>query len=128
MSDTSDPSTVRGDNILTRIEGNERALSSESVTLTCICNLDTTRLTGFKTSLASSISKVLKDEDDDIAKEFDTLRYNLKEIKRTKVRCPQLKEKVSKHNSLAAKLSAQILAKKSSTEASIKDLEHKHFQ
>ena len=104
-----------------------RLLSPESVTLTCICNLDT-RMTGFNTSLASSISKVLKDEDDDIAKEFDTLRYNLKEIKRTKVRCPQLKEKVSKHNSLAAKLSAQILAKKSSTEASIKDLEHKHFQ
>ena len=71
---------------------------------------------------------MLKDEDDDIAKEFDTLRYDLKEIKRTKVRCPKLQEKVSKHNSLAAKLGAQVLAKKSSTDASIKDLEHKHFQ
>lgn len=83
--ETPDPNTVEEGSTLTPLVVHG---GPEPSTLT-----RTSRPTGFKTLLASSISRILKD--DDIAKEFDTLRHDLKEIERTSVRCSKLKEKVS---------------------------------
>ena len=57
-----------------------------------------------KTTLAASIQKVLKG-DNHIIREFDELRSTLKEAKKNKGRKNNLKEKVVRYNTLAAKLS-----------------------
>lgn len=67
-------------------------------------------------------------KDDDNLKEFDQLRHLLKDAKRTKRICPNLKEKITRHNQLAAQLGLKVLSRKTAIDEKIKDVEHHHFQ
>ena len=79
-----------------------------------------------KTTLAASIWKVLKG-DDHIIREFDELRSTLKEAKKNKSRKNNLKEKVVRYNTLAAKLSLQVLARRTQLDEAVKEFEHQYF-
>ena len=79
-----------------------------------------------KTTLAASIQKVLKG-DNHIIREFDELRSTLKEAKKNKGRKNNLKEKVVRYNTLAAKLSLQVLARRTQLDEAIKEFEHQYF-
>ena len=79
-----------------------------------------------KTTLAASIRKVLKG-DDHIIREFDELRSILKDAKKNKGRNNNLKEKVERYNTLAAKLSLQVLARRTKLDEAVKEFEHQYF-
>ena len=79
-----------------------------------------------KTTLAASIQKVLKGEDQ-IIREFDELQSILKEAKKDKGRKNNLTEKVVRYNTLAAKLSLQVLARRTKVDKAVKEFEHQYF-
>ena len=60
---------------------------------------------GLTTTLASSIMKVLENDDDGKLHEFDQLRYLLKDAKMNKTKIMNKNEKIAEYKSLAASLS-----------------------
>ena len=59
--------------------------------------------------------------------EFDDLRSILKEAKKSKNRPNNLKDKVVSYNMLTAKISLQILARRTELDTAIKAFEHQYF-
>ena len=87
---------------------------------------------GLHTTLASSICKVLGDIDDTV-REFDELRYALKNAKNKgtkdgKNKRLNMKDDVSTYNHLKATLCSKVLAKRTSFDRRLKQLEHEHFK
>ena len=82
--------------------------SSKSYQFICL-NIEEHTAHGMKTSLASSILELL-DDDDGILREFDELRFRMKELK-TKKKHVSTKEKM-RYKSLAAQLGVKLLLKR----------------
>lgn len=78
----------------------------------------------FKSTLAASIANII--ECDATLREFDELRSILKEAK-SKNRPNNLRDKVVRYNTLTAKLSLQILARRTELDTAIKAFEQKYF-
>ena len=83
-------------------------------------------LSNLKTTLAASISRLVKD-DQNLLQEFDGLRSKLKEAKKNKGRQINLKEKVERYNLLSAKISLQVLAKRTQLDEAVKKFEQEYF-
>ena len=83
--------------------------------------------TGMKTTLAGSISSILKSDNTEL-KRFDELRFSLKEAKKKKGKLCNMKKMVSSYNTLSAKIGHQILSKKTELDERIKDIEDQHFR
>jgi hypothetical protein len=80
---------------------------------------------GMKTSLASSILEML--DDDGMLREFDELRFNIKEQKNNQKKHVSTKEKM-RYKSLAAQLGVKLLAKRTELDQNIKEFEHQYFK
>lgn len=80
---------------------------------------------GLKTTLAASITNII--DSDATLREFDEFRFILKEAKKSKSRPHNLKDKVVRYNMLTAKLSLQILARRTELDTAIKAFEQQYF-
>ncbi len=99
------------------------AYSPTHVVLTTFDEHDNSDL---KTTLAASISRLVK-VDEKILKEFDELRSTLKEAKKTRYRPKNLKDKVERYKVLSAKISLQVLAKRTQLDDAVRKYEHQYF-
>ena len=99
--------------------------SSKSYQFICL-NIEEHTAHGMKTSLASSILELL-DDDDGILREFDELRFRMKELKSNKKKHVSTKEKM-RYKSLAAQLGVKLLLKRTELDQNIKDFEYQYFK
>jgi hypothetical protein len=79
-----------------------------------------------KTTLAASIGRLVKG-DEHLLKEFDQLRSTLKEAKKTRDRPKNMKDKVERYKVLSAKISLQVLGKRTQLDDAVKKYEHHYF-
>lgn len=80
---------------------------------------------GLKTSLATSIKKLLKNADG--VTEFDQLRFKLKKARETN-KHGNMTDMISRYNILAAKLGTEVSNCRSKLHTQIQDLEQEHYQ
>ena len=100
--------------------------SSNSPTQLVLTTFDEHDDSDLKTTLAASISRLVKG-DENLLKEFDELRSTLKEAKKTRDRPKNMKDKVERYKVLSAKISLQVLAKRTQLDDAVKKYEHQYF-